>query len=192
MGAAAGSIALPAHATPPMAARTRLLLEGPVAPTLLRLAAPNVLVMVLQATVSTLDAVFVGWLGGDALAGASVVFPLVMLMQTMSAGGMGGGIASAVARALGGGRRADADRLAAHGILIALGMAALFTATLLAAGPAIYRAMGGHGAALDAALANLVSGVFGEEIRDIVPLVLVEVVTVDGLKVFNGVVRFEA
>ena len=114
MGAAAGSIALPAQATPPMAARTRLLLEGPVAPTLLRLAAPNVLVMVLQATVSTLDAVFVGWLGGDALAGVSVVFPLVMLMSTMSAGGMGGGVASAVARALGAGRQKEADALVAH------------------------------------------------------------------------------
>ena len=136
-----------------MAARTRLLLEGPVAPTLLRLAAPNVLVMVLQATVSTLDAVFVGWLGGDALAGVSVVFPLVMLMQTMSAGGMGGGVASAVARALGAGRRKEADALVAHALIIALGMGALFTVAALAGGPWLYRAMGGTGATLDAALA---------------------------------------
>jgi putative MATE family efflux protein len=146
----AAPLAPPAAATDP---RTRALLEGPIAPTLLRLAAPGVAVMLLQALVGTLDAVFVGWLGAEALAGVSLVYPLLMLMQTMSAGGMGGGIASAVARALGGGRRADADRLAAHGVLIALGMAALFTATLLAAGPAIYRTMGGHGAALDAALA---------------------------------------
>src|SRR5262245_16685712 len=95
----------------PVADRTRRLLEGPVAPTLLRLATPNVLVMVLQAAVSTLDGVFVGWLGAHALAGVSLVFPLVMLMQTMSAGGMGGGVASAIARALGGGRRAEADAL---------------------------------------------------------------------------------
>jgi putative MATE family efflux protein len=135
-----------------MAARTRLLLDGPVAPTLLRLAAPNVLVMALQATVSTLDAVFVGWLGADALAGVSLVFPLVMLMQTMSAGGMGGGVASAVARALGAGRREEADALVAHALLIALAMAALFTTTALAAGPALYRAMGGAGPALAAAL----------------------------------------
>ena len=126
-----------------MAARTRLLLEGPVAPTLLRLAAPNVLVMVLQATVSTLDAVFVGWLGGDALAGVSVVFPLVMLMQTMSAGGMGGGVASAVARALGAGRQKEADALVAHALIIALGMGAVFTAAALAGGPWLYRALGG-------------------------------------------------
>ena len=102
---------------------------------------------------STLDAVFVGWLGGDALAGVSLVFPLVMLMKTMSAGGMGGGVASAVARALGAGRRKEADALVAHALLIALGMAALFTVAALAAGPRLYRAMGGTGATLDAALA---------------------------------------
>ncbi len=132
--------------------RTRMLLEGPVAPTLLRLAAPNVLVMVLQAAVSTLDAVFVGWLGSDALAGVSLVFPLVMLMQTMSAGGMGGGVASAVARALGGGRRADADALVVHALVIALVMAAGFTLSLELGGLALYRAMGGAGGVLDAAV----------------------------------------
>jgi putative MATE family efflux protein len=140
-------------AAAPMAARTRLLLEGPVAPTLVRLAAPNVLVMVLQAAVTTLDAIFVGWLGADALAGVSLVFPLVMLMQTMSAGGMGGGVASAVARALGAGRRAEASALAAHAVIIAVVMSALFTGATIAGGPAIYRAMGGQGATLDAALA---------------------------------------
>ena len=133
--------------------RARAMLEGPILATLLRLAAPGVTVMLLQAGVGTMDAVFVGWLGAEALAGVSLVYPLLMLMQTMSAGGMGGGIASAVARALGAGRRRDADRLAAHGLLIALAMAALFTVVLLAGGPTVYRALGGHGATLDAALA---------------------------------------
>jgi putative MATE family efflux protein len=131
---------------------TRRLLEGPVAPTLLRLAAPNVLVMVLQAVVTTLDAVFVGWLGSDALAGVSLVFPLVMLMQTMSAGGMGGGVASAVARALGGGRRADANALVVHALVIALVMAAGFAVSLELGGPALYHAMGGRGGVLDSAV----------------------------------------
>lgn len=136
-----------------MAARTRLLLEGSVAPTLLRLAAPNVLVMVLQAAISTLDGIFVGWLGADALAGVSVVFPLVMLMSTMSAGGMGGGVASAVARALGAGRRDEATALVGHAVIIALVMAALFTVGALVGGPWAFRAMGATGPSLDAALA---------------------------------------
>src|SRR5262249_6942614 len=143
--------AAPVPSAPPLAARTRRLLEAPVASTLLWLAAPNVLVMVLQAVVTTMDAVFVGWLGPDALAGVSLVYPLVMLMQTMSGGGMGGGVASAVARALGAGRQLQAERLAAHAILIALGMASLFTVVLLLGGPALFRLMGGQGPALEAA-----------------------------------------
>jgi putative MATE family efflux protein len=99
-----------------------------------------------------MDAVFVGWLGSDALAGVALVFPLVMLMQTMSAGGMGGGVASAVARALGAGRRADANALVAHACVIALVMAGCFTLLLELGGPALYHVMGGRGEALDAAV----------------------------------------
>jgi putative MATE family efflux protein len=133
--------------------RTRLLLEGPIASTLLRLAAPNVVVMIVQAVVSAGEAYFLGWLGADALAGVSIVFPLIMLMQTMSAGGMGGGVSSAVARALGAGRRSDASALVLHALVIATVMGTAFTGALLLGGPALYRAMGGTGQALAAALA---------------------------------------
>jgi len=75
-----------------------------------------------------------------------------MLMQTMSAGGMGGGVASAVARALGAGRRGDANALALHALAIAGVMGMFFTASALWGGPALYRAMGGEGRALAAAL----------------------------------------
>ncbi len=142
-----------AAVAPALSPHTVRLLQGPVAPTLLRLAAPNVVVMVVQAAVSTMDAVFVGWLGSDALAGVSLVFPLVMLMQTMSAGGMGGGVASAVARALGAGRRAEADALVVHALVIATAMAGAFTLALALAGPRLYHAMGGDGAVLAAATA---------------------------------------
>ena len=96
--------------------RTRRLLEAPIAPTLLRLAAPNVLVMVAQASVGLIETYFVGKLGTDALAGMALVFPIVMLMQMTSAGAMGGGIASAIARALGARRRDDADALVLHAL----------------------------------------------------------------------------
>jgi putative MATE family efflux protein len=135
-----------------MAVHTRRLVEAPITPTLLRLAMPNVVVMVAQAIVSTCEAYFIGWLGADALAGAALVFPLVMLMQTMSAGGMGGGVASAVARALGSGRRSDASTLALHALVIACVMGLLFTVGALWGGPALYRAMGGTDGALTAAL----------------------------------------
>jgi MATE family, multidrug efflux pump len=144
----------------PVADRTRLLLEGPIARTLLRLAAPNVVVMAVQAAVSTGEAYFLGWLGADALAGVSLAFPLIMLMQTMSAGGMGGGVSSAVARALGAGRRSDADALVLHALVIATVMGACFTGAIVLGGSVLYRAMGGTGGALAAAVAysNIVFG----------------------------------
>src|SRR5690242_9380197 len=137
----------------PAAARTRLLLEGPIVATLLRLAAPNVVVnVVLIAVTATVDAHFVGRLGPQALAGLSLVFPLIMLMQQMANSSMGGAIASAIARAIGAGRHADASALVVHGLVIAAGMAAIFSAVLLSAGPLLYRIIGGTDATLAAAV----------------------------------------
>src|SRR5262249_59430115 len=110
---------------------TRVLLEGPIAPTLLRLGAPNVLVMVVQASVGLIETYFVGKLGTAALAGVALVFPLVMLMQMMSAGAVGGGMSSAIARALGAGRPAEARALALPARSSGLGFGLLFTLSLL-------------------------------------------------------------
>ena len=133
-------------------ARTRRLVEAPIAATLLRLAAPNVLVMVAQASVGLIETYFVGKLGTAALAGVALVFPMLMLMQMMSAGAMGGGISSAVARALGAGRRADADALALHALAIAVIFGLVFMLGVIVGGPRLYAAMGGNGRSLDAAL----------------------------------------
>ena len=132
--------------------RTRALLEAPILPTLLRLGAPNVLVMLAQAGVGLIETYFVGQLGTDALAGMALVFPVVMLMQMTSAGAMGGGIASAIARALGAQKRDDADALVLHSMLIALGFGLLFSVAVLGGGRWLYARMGGSGGALDAAM----------------------------------------
>lgn len=132
--------------------RTRRLLEAPIVPTLLRLGAPNVLVMLAQAGVGLIETYFVGKLGTDALAGMALVFPVVMLMQMTSAGAMGGGIASSIARALGARRRADADALVLHALLIAVVFGLMFMVAVLLGGRSLYAGMGGDGAALDAAL----------------------------------------
>ena len=122
--------------------RTRALIEGPIAATLIRLAAPNMLVMLAQTSVGLVETYFVGKLGTDALAGVALVFPVVMLMQMMSAGAMGGGISSAIARALGGGRRADANALALHALVIALVFGLAFTVALLGWRPMALRGDG--------------------------------------------------
>jgi putative MATE family efflux protein len=142
----------PAAADKRRDARTRALLEAPITATLLRLATPNVLVMVAQASVGLIETYFVGKLGTAALAGVALVFPVVMLMQMMSAGAMGGGISSAIARALGAGRRDDADALVLHSIAIAVALGLAFMLGVLGGGPWLYGAMGGSGPSLSAAL----------------------------------------
>ncbi len=132
--------------------RTRLLLEAPIAWTLLKLGAPNVVVMLSQAAVGLIETYFVGKLGTDALAGMALVFPLVMFMQMTSNGAMGGGISAAVARALGSGRRDDANALVLHAVVIALGFGLLFSAIMLLGGSWIYSLMGGRDLALKSAL----------------------------------------
>jgi len=132
--------------------RTRVLLEAPIASTLLRLAMPNVLIMLAQAATGLVETYFIGKLGTDALAGVTLVFPVLMLMQMMSAGAMGGGIASSIARALGAGRRADANALALHALVITLCLGAAFTISVVGGGRWLYQAMGGSGRALEAAL----------------------------------------
>jgi putative MATE family efflux protein len=158
------TIAAPVDATPRDAdmagapprlldARTRALLHGPIVPTLLRLAWPNVLVMVAQAATGLIETWFVAKLGTDALAGMALVFPGVMLVQMISAGAMGGGISSAIARALGAGRREEADALVMHAVIINIVLGLLFSVVMLAFGRPIYRALGGSGGELEAALA---------------------------------------
>ncbi|HEX2656258.1 MAG TPA: MATE family efflux transporter [Xanthobacteraceae bacterium] len=137
----------------PVAARTKLLLEGPILPTLLRLSAPNILNLLAIAGMITFDGLFVGRLGPDVLAGVSLAFPFVMLIQHTSASGMGGGVSSAIARALGANKRDVADALAFHAFVLALSLATIFSTGLLLGAPFIFQWMGGHGDMLSAAFA---------------------------------------
>ena len=132
--------------------RTALLIEAPITRTLLRLAWPNVVVMVAQASTGLIETWFVSRLGTDALTGMALVFPGFMLMQMLSGGALGGGISSAIARALGSGRRTDAEALVLHSIVVNLALGVLFGGLVLATGPALYRLLGGDGGSLAAAL----------------------------------------
>jgi putative MATE family efflux protein len=139
--------------TPATNARTQWLLTAPILPTLLALAWPNVLVMVAQASTGLIETWWVSRLGADALAGMALVFPGFMMMGMLSAGAVGGGIASAVARALGAGRRGDADALVLHALVINLALGIATSALFLLFGRQIYAAMGGRGPSLEAAMA---------------------------------------
>ena len=129
------------------------LLNGPIVPTLVRLAAPGLLLVAFQSMVSIGDTFFVGLLGTEALAGLALVFPLVMLLQMTSAGAMGGGVSSAIARAFGAGEARRARRLVVHALVIAIAMGAAFTVLFLAFGRTIYDVLGGDETTLGHAVA---------------------------------------
>ncbi|MBP2150511.1 MATE family efflux transporter [Xanthobacter flavus] len=148
--AVAALSATPAHQAAD--ARTCRLVEAPIVPLLIRLAWPNVLIMLAQASAGLIETFFVAKLGSAALAAMALVFPAVMLMTTLSAGALGGSISSAVARALGAGRQAAADALVLHAIAVSLAFGFAFAALFLLFGRQIYGAMGGSGPELEAAL----------------------------------------
>ena len=127
------------------------LLHGPILPTLLRLAVPNVFAMLAATAVGIGETVYVGILGKTALAAMALVFPFVMLMQMFSAGAMGGGVSSAIARSLGAGNPQRAQALAMHAVCIGLGAGLFFMLALWLGGPALYRLLGGSGEVLQLA-----------------------------------------
>src|SRR5262245_4737609 len=140
-----------------LSARTQRILHAPVLPLLLSLAAPNIGEAAARITFLTADALFVSWLGSDALAGAAVVFPLFLILQTATASGIGSGVSSSIGRALGAGDHARAISLAGVAVVIGLIGALGTTALMLIAGPGLYAAMGLVGRPLD--MANLYGAV---------------------------------
>jgi putative MATE family efflux protein len=128
------------------------LLTAPIGRSLLRLAGPTTGLMVVQILVAALDVYFIGRLGTDALAAIALVFPFQMLMQNIAMGGMGGSVASSMARALGAGRLDDARGLVVHAIVLAVAFALAFSGLAWTLAPALYSLMGGVGGSLRAAI----------------------------------------
>ncbi len=133
------------------ASRTRLLLEAPIAPTLAKLAAPNVIAMFVQAAQGIAEAYFASRMGVTALAGLALVFPLVMLTQMLSAGAIGGAISASVARALGASDPARAATLTIAAWIIAACLALAMALLVILLGPRFFELLGGGSEAIAAA-----------------------------------------
>lgn len=129
------------------------LVTAPILPTLVGLAWPNMVAMVATALVAIAETAYVGLLGTAPLAGLTLVFPFAMLQQMMSAGAMGGGISSAVSRAIGAGDAARAQALALHAAIIGAAAGLLFITVFLLFGRPIFFLLGGRGAVVEQALA---------------------------------------
>jgi putative MATE family efflux protein len=138
---------------PPPRPVQNALLDGPILPTLLGLAWPNVIAITAGTCVVIAETSYIGRLGVEALAAMALVFPAVILTMTMSGGAMGGGVASAIARALGAGDRERASTLASHALLIGITFGLVFMLGMLIFGPQVLEMLGGRGNVLTQAIA---------------------------------------
>jgi putative MATE family efflux protein len=136
---------------PPLRIPPNSLLTSPILPTLLRLALPNTIAMLGSTLVAVAETSYIGRLGIEPLAGIALVFPFVMLTQMMSAGAMGGGVSSAISRALGAGNCDRAATLALHAAMIGACGGIFFTVTMLLFGRQFFSLLGGRGRVLEEA-----------------------------------------
>ena len=137
----------------PRLAPVNPIFEGPVLSTLVRFALPNMASMTAATLVATSETSYIGRLGIEPLAAIALVFPFTVMMGMMSAGAMGGGVSSAVSRAIGAGDIVRASTLAGHALVIGLCGGVLFTVVLLTLGPAFFSLLGGQGRVLEEAVA---------------------------------------
>ena len=126
-------------------------LTSPILPTLLKLALPNTVAMFGTTLVAVAETSYIGRLGTEPLAAIALVFPFAMLTQMMSAGAMGGGVSSAISRALGAGNRERAATLALHAAMIGACGGIFFTVMMLLFGRQFFSLLGGRGHVLDEA-----------------------------------------
>ncbi len=138
---------------PPEAPAKNALLDGSILRTLLWLAWPNVIALSAGTCVVIAETSYIGRLGVESLAAMALVFPIVILTMTMSGGAMGGGVASAIARALGAGNTERASALAAHALLIGICFGLTFMLGMLIFGPRVLEMLGGRGNVLAQAVA---------------------------------------
>jgi putative MATE family efflux protein len=135
----------------PVSIPANTLLTSPILPTLLKLALPNTVAMFGSTLVAVAETSYIGRLGTEPLAAIALVFPFAMLTQMMSAGAMGGGVSSAISRALGAGNRERAATLALHAAIIGACGGIFFTVMMLLFGRQFFSLLGGRDHVLDEA-----------------------------------------
>lgn len=139
---------------PPITAPAKnALVDGPILRTLLWLAWPNVIALSAGTCVVIAETSYIGRLGVESLAAMALVFPCVILTMTMSGGAMGGGVASAIARAIGAGDIDRASALASHALLIGICFGLTFMLGMEIFGPSLLELLGGRGNVLAQAIA---------------------------------------
>jgi len=117
------------------------LLEGPISPTLARLAVPMGLGIVFIIALNLADTYFVGMLGTAELAAMSFTFPVISLVMSVVMG-VGIGTTSAVAREIGAGDDHAIRRLSTHSIMLALLIVVVVSGLGLSTQAPVFRLLG--------------------------------------------------
>ncbi|MBN1647842.1 MAG: MATE family efflux transporter [Spirochaetales bacterium] len=99
--------------------RKMQLTEGPVAPTILKMAGGMLFGFVAMSAFNAVDTYFVGKIGSTELAAMSFTFPVVMFLNSIALG-LGVGISSVVSRAIGAGDHHKVQRLTTDGLMLAV------------------------------------------------------------------------
>ena len=115
------------------------------------MATPNAIAFAVQGFVSMGEVWFIGQLGTSSLAAIALSFPLLMLIQTMAGGAVGGAVTSSIARALGGGDLPRAEKLIWHALAVTLGGVIIFLLLYILFGDFLLSFLGGTGMVLDQA-----------------------------------------
>ena len=94
------------------------LIQGPITPTLLKMAGGMLFGLLAMSAFNAVDTYFVGQLRSSQLAAMGFTFPVVMILNSVSLG-LGIGLSSTVSRAIGSGNHHKVQRLTADGLLLA-------------------------------------------------------------------------
>ena len=123
-------------------------MEGPVGPTLFRLAVPMVFGILSMVAYNLADTFFVGQLGSDQLAALSFTFPVVLTIASL-AQGIGMGTSAVVSRAVGAAEYDRVRRLTADSLILGLTVVGVFAGVGLLTIDPLFSLLGARGVILD-------------------------------------------
>ena len=129
--------------------RLESFLESPTK-ALWSLAIPIMFGMGIHTLYNMVDMIFIGRLGGDAIAGVAFNMPLFFLMLGLTMG-LGSGVTASIARYIGNNNKVNADNSAEHALVMAGAIAVVFTIAGLVLGKDLLAKLGAEGIILELA-----------------------------------------
>ena len=129
--------------------RLESFLESPTK-ALWSLAIPIMFGMGIHTLYNMVDMIFIGRLGGDAIAGVAFNMPLFFLMLGLTMG-LGSGVTASIARYIGNNNKVNADNSAEHALVMAGAIAIVFTISGLVLGKDFLAKLGAEGIILELA-----------------------------------------